>query len=838
MSEIFPLTEELWLDWLKDEKHLISLPRQKQYVTSLLEKAVQDYMSVRIWIEYCQHIMDSIESSSGMDAVRNIYEKAVTAVGLHLTEGSSIWDSYREFETEILQSYQTLYSVENAGTSLQKIDDQISRVNSLFRRQLAVPLLGMQRTMQEYEDWTSEPIAESVDKAYQKALSKLEKCVPLEDALSTATLPKQAEYEAYINMELKDGDPARIQCIYERAIKDNCLDANLWEQYTEYLDNKLKVASVAVPVHKRAVRNCPWVVKLWISYIKALELNKTDHITVKESFEKALGCGFGLSEDYVALWITYCDYMKRRIASWEEDTEKVEDLRKTFENAINYIDHYFGSEGDKTSVLRRYWAMIEAKFLGNLRKAQELWDAVMKIHSKETHMWLEYTHFLRLHDDVISCRRAFQRAVQTSVDDPEQICEAFLSFERIEGTFEQLESATQRCENQLKKFEGKRQKGLESETLRAKERAEKNERQKQAKLQKNKQNRKLGKQEQQERNYQQESGKAQGKDVSKRKLPVKEQSYQEPPAKKTKGHDTEETEKLEEKSLQEKMELGENEESSRTKTPSFSEDSKENTVFLSNLLFNTTDEDIKKKFNDCGEIKDVRIAHNQLGRSKGFAYLEFTDQKATEKALQLDRALLNGRPVFVSPCLDKSKDQQPKFRYSMSLDKNTVYVTNIPFELKKEDLEEIFKKIGDLKEVRIVTNRAGKSKGFAYIEYNDEASASTAVLKLDGQTVKGRPINVAISKAPARKENAPQPDQRPEQRKRIEHGSRGRAKTQVSLVPRSIHTHATTKATSKPEQKKERSDNEERNDEKRSDEQNELPNVKRSNDDFRKLFAK
>lgn len=57
-------------------------------------------------------------------------------------------------------------------------------------------------------------------------------------------------------------------------------------------------------------------------------------------------------------------------------------------------------------------------------------------------------------------------------------------------------------------------------------------------------------------------------------------------------------------------------------------------------------------------------------------------------------------------------------------------------------------------------------------------------------------------------------------------------------MPRSIHAHATTTATSKPEQKKERSDNEERNDEKRSDEQNELPNVKRSNDDFRKLFAK
>ena len=37
--------------------------------------------------------------------------------------------------------------------------------------------------MQEYEDWTSNPIPDTVDKAYQKALAKLEKCMPLEDAL-------------------------------------------------------------------------------------------------------------------------------------------------------------------------------------------------------------------------------------------------------------------------------------------------------------------------------------------------------------------------------------------------------------------------------------------------------------------------------------------------------------------------------------------------------------------------------------------------------------------------------------------------------------------------------
>lgn len=37
--------------------------------------------------------------------------------------------------------------------------------------------------MQEYEDWTVEPIPDTLDKAYQKALGKVNKCLPLEDAL-------------------------------------------------------------------------------------------------------------------------------------------------------------------------------------------------------------------------------------------------------------------------------------------------------------------------------------------------------------------------------------------------------------------------------------------------------------------------------------------------------------------------------------------------------------------------------------------------------------------------------------------------------------------------------
>ena len=55
--------------------------------------------------------------------------------------------------------------------------------------------------MQEYEDWTSEPIMEAVDKTYQKALSKLEKCKPVEDALvsiSYLVFSLKAKFDTFV----------------------------------------------------------------------------------------------------------------------------------------------------------------------------------------------------------------------------------------------------------------------------------------------------------------------------------------------------------------------------------------------------------------------------------------------------------------------------------------------------------------------------------------------------------------------------------------------------------------------------------------------------------------
>lgn len=70
----------------------------------------------------------------------------------------------------------------------------------------------------------------------------------------------------------------------------------------------------------------------------------------------------------------------------------------------------------------------------------------------------------------------------------------------------------------------------------------------------------------------------------------------------------------------------------------------------------------------------------------------------------------------------------------------------------KEKLEEIFKVYGDLKDVRIVTYRNGHSKGLAYVEFENEESATKALVATDEMTVDEKVISVEKSQPPQRKQ--------------------------------------------------------------------------------------
>ncbi len=86
-----------------------------------------------------------------------------------------------------------------------------------------------------------------VRKSYESALQRYQKLLPFEERLQTDEDSSSA-FDEYIEMEVKNGDPARIQCLYERAIAVHCLNEQLWNSYVCWLDEKLKVHEVFISI--------------------------------------------------------------------------------------------------------------------------------------------------------------------------------------------------------------------------------------------------------------------------------------------------------------------------------------------------------------------------------------------------------------------------------------------------------------------------------------------------------------------------------------------------------------------------------------------------------------
>ena len=139
-ADIYPLTPELWIEWIKDEANLAESEEEKSRIHELFDTAVKDYLSVDLWLEYCQFSIGSIGTPDGIEKSRAIFERAIAAVGIHVSRGSLLWDAYREFENILVLMQQ---NSENKKS-------QKERVNKLFQRQLSVPLLGKSRFFLPY----------------------------------------------------------------------------------------------------------------------------------------------------------------------------------------------------------------------------------------------------------------------------------------------------------------------------------------------------------------------------------------------------------------------------------------------------------------------------------------------------------------------------------------------------------------------------------------------------------------------------------------------------------------------------------------------------------------
>lgn len=81
----------------------------------------------------------------------------------------------------------------------------------------------------------------------------------------------------------------------------------------------------------------------------------------------------------------------------------------------------------------------------------------------------------------------------------------------------------------------------------------------------------------------------------------------------------------------------------------------------------------------------------------------------------------------------------------------TIYVGNIPYSMKEADIEQLFAEYGTVMSVKIITDKfTHRSKGYGFVEMDNETDGEKAIEGLNGTSVLER--NLKVSRANPKKE--------------------------------------------------------------------------------------
>ena len=74
---------------------------------------------------------------------------------------------------------------------------------------------------------------------------------------------------------------------------------------------------------------------------------------------------------------------------------------------------------------------------------------------------------------------------------------------------------------------------------------------------------------------------------------------------------------------------------------------------------------------------------------------------------------------------------------------NKLYVGNLSYSVRDENLQQQFGAFGDVTSAKVMTDReTGRSKGFGFVEMGNDAMAQAAIRGLNGHSVDGRALVV------------------------------------------------------------------------------------------------
>lgn len=550
-------------------------------------------------------------------------------------------------------------------------EEKCQKVIDVYTKALAIPHLDSDATLRDFQELCNEAPEhyrvdwERITEIHRVASAKFQSIAQYESGVIDASdLEKPRMFRKYLEAPETAGFERKwVQFIYERMVGDCSGVPGCWIAYIRYRQDIPEVEDASgwffnqspLDVINRALIFVKTSEEL---FLLKMELVETDNFTVTpllSVMDEALRAPFSSPDPHTNLWVEYLTVLRRYT---NFDSEEGKDLlRRNFENAWESLSQQWGNLADQNGEILKLWAALEYSDLGDPGKGKTLWQEVMSFGENSTRSatWLEYIH-LEAQKNPAGARKIFKKAIKLpELIDPEVLANAWMRFERLCGSRENL----QYCQTLSEEILEQRQK-QEREEAKRKAAFEK----KKVTFRKDEKNPKDLKRKPRENSDQ---------------LPIKKQ-------------------KVEEKVEKPK------EEKPFTQSSSTRDPAKDNvTIFVSNLDYSVTEEEIRQSFPELNII-NFDMVKSTSGKNRGFCYIELESEEKVQEALKFDRRPINGRPAYISGCLRERSQREKIFKYSEELEPTKLFVKGCG-SATKEDLEEIFKPYGELKDVRVVYHK-------------------------------------------------------------------------------------------------------------------------------------
>lgn len=167
-------------------------------------------------------------------------------------------------------------------------------------------------------------------------------------------------------------------------------------------------------------------------------------------------------------------------------------------------------------------------------------------------------------------------------------------------------------------------------------------------------------------------------------------------------------------------------------------------IYISNMTFDATEAHLQEAFSKYGEIVSANIGRDGRGLSRGFGFVTFATKEAADRAVdEANDSFWHGRRINVHPrkqgvsASPGTRSGEPK------TPTNSLYIGNIPYETSDAELNQMFRSLENVTDVRVAVDRnTGWPRGFAHADFTDLESAQRAFEVLSKTSLSGRTLRI------------------------------------------------------------------------------------------------